>query len=391
MRNGAPTRRDVLAGAACALASGRLWALEEGEELVAFSGYAPGYRVDLQSKNPRLKSFDLRRLTSWTRPDPEFYEFHQGSAPAVDGGKWRLRVGGAVERPAEFSLEDLQRRPDHRDAAVTLECSGNSGTPQLMNGLVGNAVWSGVSLVSILKECGLKAEAREVVFLGLDAEKERKWQTGNQEYTSPYGRSIFVQDALDPGPMLALKMNGEPLSPAHGFPLRLILPGWYGMAHVKWLSRIEVLDRRYEGRQMARNYQSLWALATPEGDIWLDTSIARTRLKSVIARVTRRRAENRFEYKISGAAWGGAARIDRVEVRVDDGTWRGARIDHRGDRFAWLLWSYDWSDVTPGRHTLVSRAINADGEVQPTGEELREKLASHREDHSQWPRVLTIE
>src|SRR5438876_8191379 len=118
-----PTRRDLLIGGACGLAFGQLWALQDGEELVALSGYAPGYRVDVQPNNPRLKSFDLRRLTSWKTPEPEFYEFHQGSAPAVDGGKWRLRVGGAVERPAEFSLEDLQRRPDQRDAAVTLECS----------------------------------------------------------------------------------------------------------------------------------------------------------------------------------------------------------------------------------------------------------------------------
>jgi len=211
MRNGSRTRRDVLIGGACGLAAGGLWALEEGEELVALSGYAPGYRVDVQPKNPRLKSFDLRRLTSWKTPESEFYEFHQGSAPAVDGRAWRLRIGGAVDRSAEFSLQDLQRRPDQQETAVTLECSGNSGTPQLMNGLVGNAVWTGISLVSILKECGLKPEAREVVFLGLDSEKERKWQTGNQEYTSPYGRSIFVQDALDPRPMLALKMNGEPL------------------------------------------------------------------------------------------------------------------------------------------------------------------------------------
>src|SRR6185436_1348146 len=197
-----PSRRDLLIGGGRGLAAAKLWALEEGEELVALSDYPPGYRVDVQPKNPRLKSFDLRRLTSWKTPEPEFYEFHQGSAPAVDGGKWRLRVGGAVERPAEFSSDDLLRRPDQRDAAVTLECSGNSGTPQLMNGLVGNAVWTGVSLVSILKECGLKPEAREVVFLGLDSEKERKWQTGNQEYTSPYGRSIFVQDALDSPAML---------------------------------------------------------------------------------------------------------------------------------------------------------------------------------------------
>jgi DMSO/TMAO reductase YedYZ molybdopterin-dependent catalytic subunit len=255
-----------------------------------------------------------------------------------------------------------------------------------MNGLVSNARWTGVSLAAILNECGVETEAREAVFLGMDSEEEKKWQAGNASYLSPHGWSLPVQDAMAADNLLAFAMNGKPLAPEHGFPLRLVAPGWYGMAQVKWLTRIEVIDRRYEGRHMARNYQSLRGVASPEGDLWLDTSIGRNNLKSVIARVTRRGTA----YRIAGAAWGGRSRIERVEVQVDSGAWRGARIDERRDDAAWILWSADWDAPAPGPHRLVSRAINARGEAQPGREELRKKLVSNREDYAQWPRALVI-
>jgi len=227
-------------------------ALPPDEELVPFTDYGPDYRVAAQADNPRIKCFDLRRLTSTVTPSEEFYEFHQTQTLRADASAWRLRINGHVKRPAEFSLRDLMTRADRRGLEVTIECSGNSGDPRIMNGLVSNAVWTGVSLSAILQECEIQPTAREVVFLGMDTEQEPKWEAGNANYPSPHGWSIFVQDAQAPGNLLAFAMNGKPLAPEHGFPLRLILPGWYGMAQVKWLSRIEVTDRRYEGRHMAR-------------------------------------------------------------------------------------------------------------------------------------------
>ena len=292
-------------------------------------------------------------------------------------------------------MQDLLNRADRRDLAVTIECSGNSGDPRIMNGLVSNAVWTGVSLAAVLKECGVEPEAREVVFLGMDSEPEKKWEAGNATYPSPHGRSVFVQDAQSPENLLAFAMNGKPLPPDHGFPLRLVMPDWYGMAQVKWLTRIEVIDRRYEGRHMARNYQSLREVKSPEGTIWLDTSISRSNLKSVIARVTRRQLPSKpgahFEYKIAGAAWGGPAKIESVEVQVDAEPWRPAHIDQRNGDFAWSLWSLAWRDLAPGPHVLVSRATNARGETQPTGAELRNRLIGNREDNSQWSRSVEIE
>ncbi len=360
------------------------------EELVPFRDIGPDFTVEAQQENPRIKCFDLRGLTSWATPVEEFFAFHQTQTVRVDAGAWRLRIGGLVKRPAEYTLAELLRRTDRRDLPVTIECSGNSANPRIMNGLVSNAVWTGISLATVLGECGIEPDAREVVFLGADAEQENKWEAGNASFLSPHGRSIFVQDALSPNNLLAFAIGGKPLPAEHGFPLRLIMPGWYGVAHVKWLARIEVIDRRYEGRHMARNYQSLRAAQSPEGQIWLDTSISRNNLKSVIARVVRRHAGG-LAYRITGAAWGGPAAIQGVEVRVDSGPWRPATIDRQGTDFAWVLWSLDWNDASQGLHTLVSRAVNARGDIQPTREELRHRLISNREDNSQWPRVVMIE
>lgn len=382
------SRRDfVVSGLALPIAA---LALEPEEELVRFSDYDPDYRADAQDDHPRVKSFDLRQLTSLATPTENFFAFHQTATIQGDSAAWRLRIGGLVRRPMELSLPDLLKRADRRELAATIECSGNTGDPRIMNGLVSTATWSGVSLAAILNECAVVPEAREVVFLGMDAEEDRKFEAGGTSYLSPHGWSLFVQDALAQDHLLAFGMNGKPLTAEHGFPLRLVMPGWYGMSQIKWLTRIEVIDRHYEGRHMARNYQSLRTVKTPEGPLWLDSSISRNQLKSVIARVTRRRAGGRTEYKISGAAWGGPAKVDRVEVQIDGGPWVAAMINQRAGDAAWLLWSASWLSPKPGEHTLVSRAINARGEIQPTREELREKLVSNREDNSQWPRKLIL-
>lgn len=390
-------RRDLLARGAAGIAwlasigiPAEVWALQSGEELVAFADYTDAFKVEAQASNPRVRCFDLRRLTSWATPNDEFYTFHQTETPRVDPAAFRLRIGGRVERPVELTLDQVKARPDRRDEAVTLECSGNSPRPQRMNGLLSNGVWTGVGLASILRECGIRPEAREVVFLGLDMESEKKWQARNEEYTAPHGRSMYVQDALSPEALLAFSLNGQPLPAEQGFPLRLILPGWYGVTQIKWLSRIEVIDRRYEGRHMARNYLSLRAIETPDGPIWLDMSISRTNMKSVVARVTRRRDGGAWEYRIAGAAWGGQTPIDAVHVQIDGGGWRKATIDERHGPYAWILWSLSTGVLTPGTHTVTSRATDTAGRTQPTADERRRSVASGREEFALWPREIVV-
>jgi len=345
-------------------------------QVVAFSDYPPQFRTDVSTGSPRVKSFDLRRLTTWLTPADEFFTFHQGIvAPAADA--WTLQISGALARATTYTMADLTRRP-MKEVASTIECSGNNDHPTLMNGLVSNGVWTGVELGPLLRECGVLAEAREVAFFGADAERERKWPAGDREFETPHGRSIFIQDAIDGGAILALSLNGRPLSPAQGHPLRLIVPGWYGMTQVKWLNRIVVLDRRYEGRHMARNYHSL---AISPDNLLLETSITRMRLKSVVARVTPQPST----YMISGAAWGGL--VERVEVRIDDQPWRAAAITHRGSQHAWSLWQTPWDPASPGPYTIVSRAVDAQGRMQP----VRSDFTSTRENNSQWVRRLRLQ
>ena len=368
-------RRELLASLAALL----VWQGTDGEELVEFADLN-NFKAENHAALPRVKFFDLRHLTSWKTPADEFFVFHQTNTPTVDAEKWRLRIDGFVEHPRTLTLREIQQRPDRRDLGVTIECSGN--TPRIAaNGQVSNGMWTGVGLASILKECGVKPEAREVVFFGLDLEKER---TDGPDV--PHGRSIYIQDALDPNVMLAYALNAAPLPPDHGFPLRLIVPGWYGMTQIKWLTRIEVLDRRYEGTHMARNYHTL-----RDDGMLVETSISKNHLKSVVARVTRRNnTVGKASYRVAGAAWGGPLPLKSVEVRVDAGPWRPATIgEHHGD-YAWTLWSLEWTDATPGPHTLVSRAIDTGGNVQPTESEWQKDIRTVRENNSQWVRSIVI-
>jgi DMSO/TMAO reductase YedYZ molybdopterin-dependent catalytic subunit len=241
-----------------------VWAVQENEddeELIDFADLQR-FRTELRNAGPRIRCFDLRRLTSFLTPEEEFYSFHQTQTVQAIVAEWRLRIGGFVDHPKEFTLTELKQRSDKREQTVTLECSGNSAGPA-ENGLLSTGLWSGVGLASILKECGIKPKAREVAFFGMDLESE----PGSPD-AAPHGRSAYLQDALSNEAMLAFELNGKQLSSERGFPLRLILPGWYGMTQIKWLTRIEVLDRRYEGSHMARNYHTMRAAEAPEQDFW---------------------------------------------------------------------------------------------------------------------------
>jgi DMSO/TMAO reductase YedYZ molybdopterin-dependent catalytic subunit len=391
------TRRELLVSGAAGIAwlstlgiPESAWALQNGEELVTFTDYTPEFKIWAQEANPRVRCYDLRKLTSWTTPNDEHYTFHQTTTPQVDAGSFRLHISGFVERPRTFTLDQLKARADKREEAVTLECSGNSTRPQRMGGLLSNGVWSGVALAPLLKECGITPEAREVVFLGADMEKEKKAAAGNREFETPHGRSMYLQDALNPEALLAFSLNGEPLPVEQGFPLRLILPGWYGMTQIKWLSRIHVLDRRYEGQHMARNYLAVRSFETPEGTLWLDTSISKTNMKSLVARVTRRKVSDDWEYRISGPVWGGQTPIAKVDVQIDDGPWQPATLEASRGKYAWRLWSLTVRNLPPGPHKVHSRATDANGKVQPAADERRKTIASGREDFSIWTREIVV-
>ena len=298
---------------------------------------------------------DLRELTSWLTPTEDFFSIGHYGTPEVDASAYRLQVTGLVERPITLTLDELKARPKVEPTTV-FECSGNSRG--LVHGMVGNATWAGAALIPLLAEVRPTADSREVYFWGADTGTE---EIRGQEYEQNFARSMSLEHVNELGPILAYEMNGEPLPAAHGFPVRLIVPGWYGIAQVKWLERIELGVDRLMTRFMAKDYVTLMGREENGRTEWLETSVTHQRVKSVIARVTR--AEDQFT--IFGAAWSDGTPLDRVEVRVDDGAWRAATMDRPDDPHTWTFFTFETEGLTPGEHTLVSRATDVDGRTQP--------------------------
>ncbi len=219
-----------------------------GEEVVPW--------LDQPEPNPEpeaiVRQLDWEQLDSWLTPPDQFFVIKHYNEPVLTERDWRMKISGLVARPATLTLAELTSRA-RREVTFTLECSGNSGLPFFTGG-IGNATWAGTPLAPLLEEAGVLAEGIEVVFWGADA-GEQTWR--EMTITEQFARSMSLQDALNPDNLLCYAMNGAALPPEHGYPLRLIAPGWYGVANVKWLTRIEVLATRYQGHFMARDYVTI--------------------------------------------------------------------------------------------------------------------------------------
>ena len=285
--------------------------------------------------------------------------------PAVDPGAWRLQIDGAVERPLTLSLDDLRER-ERVTRAVTLECAGNGralleprplSQPWLAEA-IGTAEWSGVALAPLLEEAGLRDDAVEVLFTGLDRGIE-----GGVEQS--YQRSLSRWEALGPDAMLAYAMNGEAVPAQHGFPLRLVIAGWYGMAHVKWLTTITALTEPFDGYQQSVGYRMYGADGVAGEPVTRIMPRSLTIPPGIPDFFTRARTLDAGPCTLRGRAWSGWAPIARVEVRTDDGaTWADAALDEPLGERAWRGWSLDW-DAAPGEHVVSSRATDTAGNVQP--------------------------
>jgi DMSO/TMAO reductase YedYZ molybdopterin-dependent catalytic subunit len=325
-----------------------------GEEVLPWADQPP------PSPFPEEVQLRWEQLDAYLTPNDRFFTVAHYGRPALDAQAWRLEVGGLVARPLSLSLADLRARP-RQEVVFTLECSGNHGFPNFIGG-VGTARWAGTPLGPLLAEAGVLEGGIEVAFWGADAGEET---VRDVTMTQHFARSMSLADATDPTVLLCYEMNGAPLPPGHGAPLRLIAPGWYGVANVKWLTRVEVRETRLMNKFMARDYVTLREEppATEGGEpVWVETSVGRVRLKSVPAKVTRLGGK----YRVVGAAWG--ASIAGVEVKVDDGPWVPAALDRTPGEdapFAWTLWSLDWGAPAPGEYTVTSRATDTRGNVQP--------------------------
>jgi DMSO/TMAO reductase YedYZ molybdopterin-dependent catalytic subunit len=311
----------------------------------------------------RNRGMPLEALRYDITPTGLHYLLVHFDIPAVDATGWRLRIDGLVERPLELTLDDLRARP-RRTIPVTLECAGNGrarlkprprSNPWLVEA-IGTAEWGGTPLAPLLAEARLLPAARELVFTGAD----RGFQGGEEQ---DYQRSLAIDDATRPEILLVDEMNGFPLQPQHGFPLRLLVPGWYGMASVKWLGRIEAVAQPFDGYQQARTYRFKTDADDP------GSPVSRIRIRALMSPpgipdfFTRRRLLDAGAVRLHGRAWGGRAPVQRVEVAVD-GTWADATLEPPVGDWAWRGWSFDWQAGT-GEHELACRATDADGDTQP--------------------------
>ena len=385
------TRRDTLRLGlmASSLALVPEWAvpaLAQGEVDVPFTDF-PANFVTAAADGAR-RTIDLRKIDGMITPADQFFFIQHYDKPQVDKASYRLKLTGLVTKPTELTLADLQSMRSV-DLVNGYECSGNS--PRGMQGLSSCGRFTGVRLRDVLRRAGVDDKAREVVFFGADKGAEDVvFRTNTLKVQQQFARSITLENAMKTEPMLAWALNGQPLDRDHGSPLRLIMPGWYGVANVKWLSEIHLQENRFLGNFQARWYRTVRAVGGT-GELndpttqFVETEVSKLNLKSVIARVRK----SGDSYTIHGFVLNDGTPLRSVEVKIDDGPWQRATLDPANSQYSWKLFSYRWTGAMPGAHTLVSRATDVNGVVQPTVEELARKK-TFLEDNSQFPRKVMI-
>ncbi len=317
------------------------------------------------SQEPLVGGMPLSEMDGGVTPTNQFFIRNHFPIPTIDASQWRLAVSGQVNHSLKLTYLDLQSIPA-KDLGCTLECAGNSraAVQPPVEGLlwdhggVSNARWRGVPVSAILERAGLRSRALEVLFEGADAGKER-----GTDAVARYAMSLPMDRAMHPDTLLAYEMNGEPLTPEHGYPLRLITPGWYGMTSVKWLTGIRVIDYPFKGFHQSDYY--VFQEAGPAGGDPPDR-VTRMRVKSLITAPGRGEALPAGVNTIRGMAWSGTGPLLEVEVSVDSGqTWRQARIQASASPYSWQQWEYRWEANQPGYYLLRARATDAKGNTQP--------------------------
>ncbi len=380
--NSSLSRRDMMRGSiafAIVALSERPWSA-----LGARAEEESGVLVPFLDKQPPGKMLQWENLTRWITPNEEVFAVSHYGKPVVDAAAFQLEVNGLVRKPLRLSLDQIKKRR-RKSVIATLECSGNSSNPGFA-GAIGNVRWTGTSLASLLEDSDPLKRGIEVVFFGADEKVEK---IREKDYSQNFARSLSMKDAMRDDILLAYEMNGEPLSPDHGAPLRLIVPGWFGIAWVKWLQRIEILDRRYMSKYMAREYVTIRGEEKDGKTIWRETSVGPIDVKSVVARAERL-SDGTIRFR--GAAWTDGTPLRRVEVKIADGSWQPVTLAKKPvERFAWRFWSYDWKNPQPGDHTVVSRAVDSEGRVQPSYDDPEIKLKrTYWEANQQFPRKIRI-
>jgi len=313
---------------------------------------------------PENSETPLEDVRSWITPTRLFFVRNHFAVPTLDVATWRLSVEGRVKERRAWSWDELMKLPE-RTVFATVECAGNgrsflaerqSGV-QWGAGAVGHAEWTGVPLSVVLIHSSLEGDAVEVLFEGADVGSEPDHPT-----SMPFARSLPLAKALHPDTLLAYRMNGEILDPIHGYPVRLFVPGWYGVASVKWLRRIEVVSTPFRGY-----FQSVKYTFQRKTDRGLETEIVGPMMpKSEIIRPRAGEVLGMGGNRLFGVSWAGEDSVSRVEVSLDCGaTWSDATLMGPRAPYSWTLWEYLWEAGSPGEYTVLVRATASSGRVQP--------------------------
>jgi len=386
----AAIQQVVYLGAGLALLPDAAWsaALQlDGREIVPFEDIpanfstkrAPAAGATFTLPGEDAAGIDLRTVGAKTPPLETFIVSHYGN-PTVDAASWRLAVDGGAGKPLTLSLDDLKKRP-RVELTTMFECGGNQ--ERIQNRMISTATWTGCSLKALLQEARPNRDVLEAIFWGSDTGEET---IRNAKYTMRFARSMALQDALDAGAILAYEVEGQPLPVVHGFPVRLVVPGWYGVANVKWLRRIELSPRRFMGRFMGRDYVTIMERTVGETTEFTETSVTRMLTKSAIAKVLKP-ASGAGPFTVMGAAWTDGTPLQRVDVQVDGGAWQPARLEPNRNPYAWTFFTFDVPTLTPGSHTIASRATDRNGGTQPA--DLNAKK-SNWENNAVWTRRIKV-
>jgi DMSO/TMAO reductase YedYZ molybdopterin-dependent catalytic subunit len=362
-------------------------ALAQGDEEVPFTDLPKNYNPQ-GAPGAATRQLDIRKIDGMQTPKDQFFTTQHLGKPEIDPEKYRLKFTGMVNKPTEFSLAELKAMKSTQ-LVNGFECSGNSA--RSIQGLSSCGRFTGVPLSALLKQLGVHKDAREVVFFGTDhgpADVAFRQQT--YKLDQQFGRSITLENAMKPEPLLAYAMNGDPLTLNQGFPVRLIMPGWYGVCNVKWLSEVHLQEDRYVGNYQARWYRSVVGVGGTGADTdpdtqWVENEVTKMHLKSAIARVTKKAGA----YQVLGFVLNDGTPLKSVEVQVDNGPWQKATLDPTNTQYSWKLFTYKWEGATPGEHTLVSRVTDANGVVQPTTADLSRKK-TFLQDNAQFPRKVMV-
>ncbi len=320
------------------------------------------------SESPLCQEADFTAMDSVVTPTDDFYvRSHFASVPDINESSWRLKIKGKTARSIELTLEDLRSMPS-RELMATMECAGNSRVHvnppaeglRFGHGAISTARWRGVSLSEVLTKAGLLETAKEVVFKGADSGQETD---DGVSFNLNYTRSLPLDKALDPDTLLVYEMNGDQLTPSHGYPLRLLVPSWYGMASVKWLMEIEVSDKAFDGFFQSRRY----VMVNQGMDVTEQKDpVTTVKVKCLINTPAQGQIVKGQIVNIAGLAWSGEGSIEKVEVSCDDGlTWCDADLGDNNGPHAWRKWAIACEPGTTGHFLLMARATDSNGNTQP--------------------------